>query len=364
MESNNTHISTIAVGAAVVFFFCVIRKLRCIWIQSQFAKVHGCEPVLPASKDPLLGIDVLLENIQAAKSHRFLELIQHRFQRYGNTFRVKRFTTPFIITCEPANLKNVLSLKFRDYGLGSRIATFGPLLGHGIFTSDGEHWAQSRAMVRPSFVKDQIADLEKLEELMQCLLALIPTDGSTVDLQDFFFCYTLDSATEFLFGHSVQSLNQRLSGVVPDDSDFASAFNYAQHAIARNTRLGFLGRVIPDHKATRSNRICHSLVEQLLLLLLLIHTLTPRLSDMQGTTISTLYVHPFLVDYYFPDELGASSRPVVASAWGCVLPPSWRATSESLRCLRKVQDRPEDATVLRTILEPTLPTLSCSSQHI
>ncbi|BCS10873.1 hypothetical protein ALUC_40213A [Aspergillus luchuensis] len=332
MESNNTHISTIAVGAAVVFFFCVIRKLRCIWIQSQFAKVHGCEPVLPASKDPLLGIDVLLENIQAAKSHRFLELIQHRFQR--------------------------------DYGLGSRIATFGPLLGHGIFTSDGEHWAQSRAMVRPSFVKDQIADLEKLEELMQCLLALIPTDGSTVDLQDFFFCYTLDSATEFLFGHSVQSLNQRLSGVVPDDSDFASAFNYAQHAIARNTRLGFLGRVIPDHKATRSNRICHSLVEQLLLLLLLIHTLTPRLSDMQGTTISTLYVHPFLVDYYFPDELGASSRPVVASAWGCVLPPSWRATSESLRCLRKVQDRPEDATVLRTILEPTLPTLSCSSQHI
>ncbi|RAH54526.1 cytochrome P450 alkane hydroxylase [Aspergillus piperis CBS 112811] len=262
MESNNTHILTIAVGAAVVFFFCLIKNLRCIWIQSQFAKVHGCEPVLPASKDPLFGIDVLLENIQAAKSHRFLELIQHRFQRYGNTFRVKRFTTPFIITCEPANLKGVLSLNFRDYGLGSRIATFGPLLGRGIFTSDGEHWAQSRAMVRPNFVKDQIADLEKLEELMQGLLALIPTDGSTVDLQDLFFCYTLDSATEFLFGHSVQSLNQRLSGVVPDDSDFASAFNYAQHAIARNTRLGFLGRVIPDHKATQSNRICHSLVEQ------------------------------------------------------------------------------------------------------
>lgn len=262
MESNNTLILTIAVGAAVVFFFCVIRKLRCIWIQSQFAKVHGCEPVLTASKDPLFGIDVLLENIQAAKSHRLLELIQHRFQRYGNTFRVKRFTTPLIITCEPANLKAVLSLNFKNYGLGSRVATFGPLLGHGIFTSDGEHWAQSRAMVRPNFAKDQIADLEKLEELMQGLLALIPTDGSTVDLQDLFFCYTLDSATEFLFGHSVQSLKQRLSGVVPDDSDFASAFNYAQHAIARNTRLGFLGRVIPDHKATRSNRICHNLVEQ------------------------------------------------------------------------------------------------------
>ncbi|GAT23251.1 similar to An12g09890 [Aspergillus luchuensis] len=66
-------------------------------------------------------------------------------------------------------------------------------------------------------------------------------------------------------------------------------------------------------------------------------------------------VAPALKYYYFPDELGASSRPVVASAWGCVLPPSWRATSESLRCLRKVQDRPEDATVLRTILEPFAP---------
>ncbi|RDK38551.1 cytochrome P450 [Aspergillus phoenicis ATCC 13157] len=261
MERNNSHISMIALGAALCFFY-VIKILRRKWIQSQIIRDTHCEPAALGSKDRLFGIDVLLQNFHAAKNHCLLELIQRRFQQYGNTFRVKRFATPFIITCEPANLKAVLSIKFKDYGLGSRIETFGPLLGHGIFTSDGEHWAQSRAMVRPNFVKDQIADLEKLEELMLSLLELIPTDGSTVDLQDLFFCYTLDSATEFLFGHSVQSLNQLRSGVVSGENSFASAFNYAQHAIARNTRLGFLRRFVRDHKAMRSNRICHNLVEQ------------------------------------------------------------------------------------------------------
>ncbi|GKZ32060.1 hypothetical protein AbraIFM66950_001169 [Aspergillus brasiliensis] len=259
---DNSHTSTIALGAAIVFFTYLIQLLRSRWKDSQYAKVNHCEPVVLIPKDRLFGLDVLLENIHAANSHRLLALVQQRFQRYGNTYRSKRFSTPFILTREPANVKAILSLNFKDYGLGSRIETFGPLLGHGIFTSDGEHWAQSRAMVRPNFAKDQIADLDKLEELMHGLLELIPTDGSTVDLQDLFFCYTLDSATEFLFGHSVQSLNQRRSGAVPDDNDFASAFNYAQHAISRNTRLGFLRRFVRDHNALRANRICHSLVEQ------------------------------------------------------------------------------------------------------
>ncbi|KAL5360837.1 cytochrome P450 [Aspergillus floccosus] len=262
MQTDQGHFSVATLGVAVVFLFYVLNVLQRKWKQARFAKENRCEAVALSTKDPLFGIDQLRESIHAAKSHRFLTLMEQRFQRYGYTFRGKRFATSFINTCEPLNIKTILSLKFKDYSLGSRIDTFGPLLGHGIFTADGEHWAQSRAMVRPNFVKEQVANLEKFEELMQGLLELIPTDGSTVDLQDLFFCYTIDSATEFLFGHSVQSLQKRLSGVSLDENDFASAFNYAQDAIAHKARLGFLRRFVRDPKADHSNRVCHELVEQ------------------------------------------------------------------------------------------------------
>ncbi|KAF9885071.1 hypothetical protein FE257_000802 [Aspergillus nanangensis] len=262
MKSDNGHLSVATLAAAVVVLLYVANLLQRKWTQSRFANENNCQPVRSVCKDPIFGLDQLRESIAAAKQHRFLDLLQARFHRYGNTYRSKRFATPLITTCEPQNIKTVLSLKFKDYSLGNRIASFGPLLGHGIFTADGEHWASSRAMVRPNFVKDQVANLESFEENMKGLLELIPTDGSTVDLQDLFFCYTIDSATEFLFGHSVQSLKKRLSGVQTDEKDFANAFNYAQDAIANKTRLGPLRVFARDPRADESNRVCHDLVEQ------------------------------------------------------------------------------------------------------
>lgn len=38
------------------------------------------------------------------------------------------------------------------------------------------------------------------------MMKYIPTDGSVVDMSDLFYRFTLDSATEFLLGNSVNSL--------------------------------------------------------------------------------------------------------------------------------------------------------------
>lgn len=46
---------------------------------------------------------------------------------------------------------------------------------------------------------------------MSKVIARIPKDGSTVDLQTLFFMLTLDSATEFLFGQSAGSLDEGTS---------------------------------------------------------------------------------------------------------------------------------------------------------
>lgn len=88
------------------------------------------------------------------------------FRVYGNTFTVKELQRSAILTIEPENIKTILSLKSRDYGISHRLELFKPLLGEGIFNTDGEHWVSSRALIRPSFVREQIANLSFLEELI------------------------------------------------------------------------------------------------------------------------------------------------------------------------------------------------------
>jgi cytochrome P450 len=112
-----------------------------------------------------------------------------------------------ISTIEPENVKTVLSTNFKDFTLGPRRArAFVPVFGHGIFDTDGAAWERSRAMIRPSFTRSQVADLDTFETHISHLIDAIPRDGSTVDLQELFFSLTMDSATEFLFGVSTNTL--------------------------------------------------------------------------------------------------------------------------------------------------------------
>ncbi len=61
-------------------------------------------------------------------------------------------------------------------------------------------------MIRPNFTRAQVADLETFETHVGHLIDAIPRDGTTVDLQELFFSLTMDSATEFLFGKSTNTL--------------------------------------------------------------------------------------------------------------------------------------------------------------
>ncbi|PYH91121.1 cytochrome P450 alkane hydroxylase [Aspergillus ellipticus CBS 707.79] len=254
---DTSHHSVVVLASVILLLGYTLTYLQRKWTQRRIAKENNCQPLHTyPRKDPFFGLDNIYEQIWYAKRYKLLDRIAERFKEHGNTFQARRLATPFIIKCDPENIKT-------DYGLGNRIDAAGPLLGHGIFTTDGEHWAHSRAMIRPNFVKDQVAHLDIFEELMGDLLAMIPANGGTVDLQELFFEYTIDSATEFLFGHSVHSLKKRRVGIRDStEQDFASAFNYAQKAIQTGLRLGKLRYFRPDPKAKECNRICHNLVEQ------------------------------------------------------------------------------------------------------
>ncbi|EAW10679.1 LOW QUALITY PROTEIN: uncharacterized protein ACLA_051510 [Aspergillus clavatus NRRL 1] len=93
---------------------------------------------------------------------------------YGNTFTVQELQRRAIAVIEPENIKTVLSLNFKDYGIRYCLELFRPLLGEGIFNTDGDHLGRV-ACADP-------ADLRLLEGLLQDLMVLLLRDGTTADL--------------------------------------------------------------------------------------------------------------------------------------------------------------------------------------
>lgn len=124
--------------AVLVTIVCI--SIRRSLARRQFARQHGCQPVARSlNKDPFLGLDTIPETLRAASQHRILERSVELFRLYGNTFTVKELHKYAILTIEPENIKTILSLNFKDYGLSHRLQPFKPLLGEGIFDTDGAH---------------------------------------------------------------------------------------------------------------------------------------------------------------------------------------------------------------------------------
>jgi cytochrome P450 len=79
-----------------------------------------------------------------------------------------------------------MSLEHEKFGVspvrGPAIAMTGP----GITTHDGKVWAHARAMIRPAFMRSQIADREMFDVHFERFLALLPKEGTAVDLKPLF----------------------------------------------------------------------------------------------------------------------------------------------------------------------------------
>jgi len=168
---------------------------------------------------------------------------------------------PILNTIDMENIKCILATNFKDFGVGKRQQFMGALLGQGIFTTDGAQWEHSRALVRPNFTRAQVADLGTFETHIKRLITKIPRDGSTIDLQRLFFQLTLDSATEFLFGESVSSLDSKEGS---EDDLFGKSFDFAQSKLGTRARLGKLVYVFPDKKFTDACDIVHVYVDKII----------------------------------------------------------------------------------------------------
>jgi cytochrome P450 len=145
-----------------------------------------------------------------------------------------------IFTAEPENIKAILATQFTDYGKGEPFhKEWKAFLGDSIFTTDLDQWHNSRQLIRPQFIKDRVSDLDVFEKHVQILMAQMSklgrhsdgTQGKPFDISDLFFRYTLDAATHFLLGRSVDSLE------IPEQ-EFAEAFGEVQRLQNMISRTG------------------------------------------------------------------------------------------------------------------------------
>ncbi|TGO72423.1 hypothetical protein BELL_0456g00040 [Botrytis elliptica] len=233
--------------------YTLIQKILLSNQRRKFAKQNHCLP--PASyphKDPFYGFDLFVSNILAARENKFIETNQKRFQTLGAyTYSFVFLGTNAINTIDAENIKTVLATGFKDFELPLRRKTaMMPIFGKGIFALDGTEWEHSRAMLRPNFVRSQVADLDIFERHIQKLIKRIPENGNTVDLSKLFFMLTIDSATEFLFGESTETLDE--TKVDSPGHRYSEAYDYVS--------LGKLATLFPNKRYQDSIKYVHSYV--------------------------------------------------------------------------------------------------------
>ncbi|KAK6457432.1 cytochrome P450 [Scheffersomyces xylosifermentans] len=242
------------------------------YITSYFLrKKLGAKPIYNVETDGALGFRIWRTILDKRAKGEATDFFHEKYKLTRNpdipTFTSKVIGKSIIKTKDPEIIKALLATQFEDFALGERHSHFFPLLGDGIFTLDGEGWKHSRAMLRPQFVKEQVAHVHTLEPHIQVLAKHIRNaKGGVIDLQPLFFRLTIDSATEFLFGSSVGSLRDESVGIAGGDFDFgakgfAEAFNTAQEYLTTRIMLSKLAWLVNNQEFRDSTAKVHEFAD-------------------------------------------------------------------------------------------------------
>lgn len=217
--------------------------------------------VMYPHRDPFLGTDLLFITLKSIKNGNFLAKSNDRFKRVGKSFGFFYLGSRFFGTIDVENIRAVLATSSQHFELGRRRReALAPLLGRGIFGADGDQWRHSRAMLRPNFAKHQLRGFDMPEDHFQRLLALIPTNAEAmVDLQELFHKFTMDTATEFLFGRSVGSLSMAKEEVI---DTYSQAFEVAMDALATAIRVGPIAKFFTSRKVIEARKEVHAFVQK------------------------------------------------------------------------------------------------------
>lgn len=241
--------------------FVVYSWLRYFYNSAKIARLGGTSP-RRTSWYPW-SIDSVYKAIKMNLANQGMQFWIEGFSTIGhkkNPYTIEAYMASqrLILTADVENIKAILATQFQDFGKGEQFnKDWHEFLGDSIFTTDGQKWHDSRQLIRPQFVKDRLSDIQTFEKHCEILVPMLggSANGATVDAADLFFKFTLDAATDFLLGKSVDSLHA-------DTTGFAQAFNHAQHIQAMVARAGPLNWIIPRKQFRKDMKLINHFCDQ------------------------------------------------------------------------------------------------------
>ncbi|KAJ6586571.1 cytochrome P450 [Mycena sp. CBHHK59/15] len=118
----------------------------------------------------------------------------------------------YVFTVEPEHIKIILATDFNNYVKGLLSLLSWSPIAHSVANAR-DMWKFHRAATRPFFSRDRISDFDIFDHHADRAIDLMKQRmraGYAVDFQDLASRFTMDSATEFLFGTCVNSLSAAL----------------------------------------------------------------------------------------------------------------------------------------------------------
>lgn len=238
LEMENINCKTVLLLlTAILLVWLILCKVETLWLQYK----HGAKSPCNVERDGFLGIRTGLKIIRHMQQGTLEEFQVTRY--FGlrapqvGTLATRVFGTRTLLTRDPENIKHILSTQIHNFSMGRRHRYLEPLLGDGIFVTDGPAWSHSRAMLRPQFTRQEIGHLSVLEPHVQQLAQHIKGhSGQAFELQELFFRLTVDTSTEILFGESARSLHHA------DGHQFATALTHVSDYLAKHSATyGMIG---------------------------------------------------------------------------------------------------------------------------
>ncbi|KAF7301073.1 hypothetical protein MIND_00671300 [Mycena indigotica] len=199
--------------------------------EARHASSRGAE-LIPVVRDSRpFGLGTLAKLRESFRSGYPGDFIEDWREEYGHTFMTKIFFDRVITTTEPGHVKAILATDFDNFWKGPQEAQMSQsLLGYGIFNTDDELWKFHRSITRPFFSRERISDFDIFNHHSLAALELLKTrlaNGYAVDFQDLVSRFTLDSATSYLFGKSIDSMSAGLP--YPFSSPLADSEAFVNH---------------------------------------------------------------------------------------------------------------------------------------
>ncbi|KAI5983159.1 cytochrome P450 monooxygenase CYP63 [Pisolithus marmoratus] len=203
------------------------------------------------------NIDVMLKLRKGLSDGYIYQAYLELFEEYQCTTLNTRFLwMDNIISMDQQHCKYVLATGFNHFWRGTaqkeRLETF---LGDGIFNRDDEVGKGHRTLARPFFARDRVSDFELFERHTTRTLTILSekaTFNEPIDVQDLYARFTIDAASELLFGQNLDTLSGCLPrpssslpferGSVTDDAwgTFARAFETLQRINTLRARTGLI----------------------------------------------------------------------------------------------------------------------------